>query len=388
MSSALALDIGPEDRRIAAFSLREAASFGRDAAIFLDRLRYWVKKNLKAGRNQRDGRTWSFSTQDEIASYIGISARQFRRLVKQLRDDGLIMVRQLHDDTRNRTNWYAFVDEETALAGPIPLPARPSHEDSLSICSIRTPEKEAETEPPQRLEGAVLAMVIPLSLKEAPSVSDETKSRNDAFKAVRGDTSPRESVAPARDRGDLARRRARDDYAGKPRKTKQGASAPRPARAAPQSPVFDAWRTAMNAKGIPTVQAPERRDVEDGNRIIEKAGSEELAVAYVKWTVENWGTLAKKFPKLDDYGMTFGTISGGWMRSLFPLSATATAGPKPIEGSEFFLAYMAKTEEEKVAMNPQDHQRSFQNYPEFSQALKAYMAAKSGINRRRVQGGN
>lgn len=234
-----------------------------------------------------------------------------------------------------------------------------------------------------------MAIVIPLKLKEGGGVTDDTKSRNEAFRAVRGDGGQTGRIAPDESedrRGDMARRRERDGRLSRPKKAKPPKAAPRP-RAVPQSAVFEAWRNAMNAKGIPTVQAPERRDVEDGNRIIEKAGSEAQAIAYAVWTVENWGTLTKKFPKLDDYGMTFGTISGGWMRSLFPMAVTAIAAP-PVEGSPFFLEYMAKTVEEKAAMNPQLHHRKFQGFAEYTQAMKTHMDAQKEINTRKVPNGN
>lgn len=213
-------------------------------------------------------------------------------------------------------------------------------------------------------------------------MSDVTKSRIDAFRAVREAGATKTKTAPDESddrRGDLARRRSRDENVGRPRKSKKAGAAPKAPRAPLQSAVFDAWRNAMNAKGIPTVQVPERRDLEDAQRIVEKAGGEAQAIAYAVWTVENWAALTKKFLKLDDYGMTFGTISGGWMRSLFPESCKAIA-PK-VQGSDFFVKYMGLAAEDRAEMDPTipANKSQFQGFDELSRAIDAYHDAQHEI---------
>jgi len=223
--------------------------------------------------------------------------------------------------------------------------------------------------------------------KEGGEVSEDTKNRLSAFEAMRKSGSGRAKMDADAPRSDLARRQAREDRAGKPPRSR-GPNAPSAARAPLNVPVFAAWRDAMNRRGIPTVQIPERRDAEDAERIVQKAGTVEAAIAYVVWTVDNWDKLERKYPKLGDYGNTFGTISGMWMRSLFPeslkLAKPVTSSGESVQmttGSKAFCDYMALPIEEKAALDPRT-QKSGCRGDELIAALSAWMAAKRTLRAR------
>ena len=195
---------------------------------------------------------------------------------------------------------------------------------------------------------------------ENPSEVDvSTSDRLKAFQAVRGnkgtDTETRYTEREDR-RGDVTRRQDRDLRAGKPRSGRGGGKGPPRAKAPLQSPVWAAWREAMRTAGFPAVNVPERRDVEDGLAIIEKAGGEAEAIAYVTWVVEHWQEVLQKFPRIEEYGgRAFHLLAGGWMRSLFPFAQDrlgANARSPLATGSEAFRRYMALTPEEMAKTDP------------------------------------
>ncbi len=80
--------------------------FGTSTAAFLSRLNYWVQ-----GRNSgvmHKGMRWIFNTAQEWSQQLGISDRQVRRIVAELKEAGIILVEKLADYKSNRTNYYTI----------------------------------------------------------------------------------------------------------------------------------------------------------------------------------------------------------------------------------------------------------------------------------------
>ncbi len=80
--------------------------FGTSTAAFLSQLNYWIQRN-KSGVIHK-GMRWIFNTAEEWSCQIGVSDRQIRRIVAELKNAGVIFVEKLADYKSNRTNYYTI----------------------------------------------------------------------------------------------------------------------------------------------------------------------------------------------------------------------------------------------------------------------------------------
>jgi predicted transcriptional regulator len=96
---------------IHSFSRTIAAKYGVKAALVLG----YIAFRIGLSKNERDGKFWYYDTLDAIAQhypYLGRSAvyEAIQRLTKK---DGPLIVGNHNKRKGDRTNWYAFRDEET-----------------------------------------------------------------------------------------------------------------------------------------------------------------------------------------------------------------------------------------------------------------------------------
>lgn len=98
------------------FSVEHAVQFGIEEAILIGNFQFWLAKNRADKRNQFDGRTWTYNTASAFAELIPyFNAKQVYRLLTSLVDQGVIMKGNFNDNPRDRTHWFAFVNEAEFL---------------------------------------------------------------------------------------------------------------------------------------------------------------------------------------------------------------------------------------------------------------------------------
>lgn len=100
-----------------------AEKYGTDAAIFLQNIWFWIKRNKAYKQNFFEGKYWTFNSMDafrEVHPYW--SRRQIERIIGTCRKEGLLLSGCFNEDRRDRTCWYtlsekilAFFDGETGL---------------------------------------------------------------------------------------------------------------------------------------------------------------------------------------------------------------------------------------------------------------------------------
>lgn len=73
---------------------------------FLSQLNYWITQG-KYGV-EYDGKTWIYNTLDHWAKQIGVSKRTIQRIIKSLRDEGIVEATYLSGNKRNRTLFYTI----------------------------------------------------------------------------------------------------------------------------------------------------------------------------------------------------------------------------------------------------------------------------------------
>ena len=81
--------------------------FGRAGAQFLSQLHYWLEKKDSLGCKHQ-GSHWIYNSAESWAQQIQLSVTQVKRIIKKLRDTGVIQVLKLSAHKSNRTNYYAI----------------------------------------------------------------------------------------------------------------------------------------------------------------------------------------------------------------------------------------------------------------------------------------
>jgi len=87
-----------------------ATTFGLNEATFLDRLKFWLDKGYGI---LHEGKRWIYNTYEQWAEkeLPWLSRDQFKRIVKKLRDLGVLLVKRLRSHRWHQVNYYT-IDEE------------------------------------------------------------------------------------------------------------------------------------------------------------------------------------------------------------------------------------------------------------------------------------
>ena len=100
-----------------AFDTRHAERYGVNEAIIIHYFKYWIEHNHVSGRNQHDGRTWSYNSAEKLAEVFPMwSVHQVRRYTKSLVDQDVLITGNYNTRPGDRTLWYAFKDEAAFLS--------------------------------------------------------------------------------------------------------------------------------------------------------------------------------------------------------------------------------------------------------------------------------
>lgn len=94
------------------FDVALAAEFSIEEAILIHHFQHWVRINRSLKRNQIEGRTWTYQTQEEIAAHFPYWNRDvIQRLLRKLVNKGVLLQDNFNKSAYDRTKWYAFVNE-------------------------------------------------------------------------------------------------------------------------------------------------------------------------------------------------------------------------------------------------------------------------------------
>jgi hypothetical protein len=105
------------------FDPAHAAEFGVEAAIVIHSFTWWIDHNRANGRNQVDGRTWTYNSYSALAKLFPyLTYDQVRRTMERLVVKGVLVKAQHSLGNGKAENWYAFQDEARFLP---PLAAGP-----------------------------------------------------------------------------------------------------------------------------------------------------------------------------------------------------------------------------------------------------------------------
>lgn len=98
------------------FNVEIAREYGIPAAILLKQISLWIKKNKREGRNQFEGKTWTYNSAADIANRVPyFSEYQVNRALSQMVQMGLITKGNFNKTARDRTTWYTLTDKAESL---------------------------------------------------------------------------------------------------------------------------------------------------------------------------------------------------------------------------------------------------------------------------------
>ena len=123
------------------FNIYHAQEYGVNEAILIKNFSFWIGINRANKRHKHEGRTWTYNSMvafTEIFPYL--SLKQIRRVLSKLVSEGVLITGCFNEELRDRTKWYAFIDEKRFLqkvtmqmpekANAFPLEGKSSYTDS------------------------------------------------------------------------------------------------------------------------------------------------------------------------------------------------------------------------------------------------------------------
>lgn len=91
-----------------------------ELAIMIHDFQLWIAYNKRLGRNQHEGRTWTYNTIVEIAAHFPYWSRdQVMRLLQKAVKMKILRKGNFNKKDFDRTVWYAFEDEKRFQIGAI-----------------------------------------------------------------------------------------------------------------------------------------------------------------------------------------------------------------------------------------------------------------------------
>lgn len=92
-----------------------AEMYGVDGAVFISRLQFWIEKNAANDRHYHEGRYWTYNSLRAMEKLFPFwSRRQIERIVKNLKDKGVLLTANYARDSHDRTLFYAL-DESISV---------------------------------------------------------------------------------------------------------------------------------------------------------------------------------------------------------------------------------------------------------------------------------
>lgn len=98
------------------FDIEVAKEYGVDAAILINNLQYWLLKNKANNKNFFDNHYWTYNSIPAFCKLFPFwSIQNIKTILNNLKEKGVIIVGNYNKSKYDRTNWYAFADEEKWL---------------------------------------------------------------------------------------------------------------------------------------------------------------------------------------------------------------------------------------------------------------------------------
>lgn len=107
------------------FDKRVASEYGLPEAVVINSFQKLIGYNKSQGRNYYQGRTWTYNSYEEWTDekyFSCFSKEQIRRVLESLISQGVLIKGNFNRQKNDKTNWYAFVEEERWIEKDSPIP--------------------------------------------------------------------------------------------------------------------------------------------------------------------------------------------------------------------------------------------------------------------------
>lgn len=106
------------------FDKRVAKEFGLPEAVVINKFQALIGSNKALGKNYYQGRTWTYNSYEEWVDndyFSCFSKEQMRRILESLLEQKILMKGNFNKRRNDKTNWYAFVEEEKWIERKSPI---------------------------------------------------------------------------------------------------------------------------------------------------------------------------------------------------------------------------------------------------------------------------
>lgn len=98
------------------FESEIAKHYGIPEAVFLQNIAYWVAYNKANNMHCYEGKYWTYNTVQSYAELFPFwTYEQVRRIIKNLKANGLLLTGNFNKNSRDRTQWYTLTDKAEML---------------------------------------------------------------------------------------------------------------------------------------------------------------------------------------------------------------------------------------------------------------------------------
>lgn len=168
------------------FNVEVAKTYGVPEAVFLHNLYFWITKNEANGRHYYEDkeypgvfRHWTYNSASALVTLFPFwSIDQIKRLIRKLRDNGLIHVGNYNKEPYDKTGWYAISEEVLAIYHGAKSP-HPRCEIAPTRCEIAPPIPDSKPDSKHIYKD----IVEYLNEKTGKSFSPTTKSTKEHIHA-------------------------------------------------------------------------------------------------------------------------------------------------------------------------------------------------------------
>lgn len=98
------------------FDIEIAAKYGVEAAVILNHLQFWIRKNQANHQHFHDGLYWTYNSVKALSDLFPyLTPWKIRSALEKLEKEGLIIKGNFSGSTYNRTLWYAISEKGNAI---------------------------------------------------------------------------------------------------------------------------------------------------------------------------------------------------------------------------------------------------------------------------------
>ena len=151
------------------FDTGYAIAYGCEEAIMIKHFQYFITANANRGINYFEGRTWTFDRLEDFCKHFPYwTIKQVRRILNSLIRQGVIIRDEFNAHWSNRTQWYAFKNQDLFIKTSQP----PSEKSSLENTDL--PKWADEKNPNGKLSDAQMGNCINETSSNSISITSNT----------------------------------------------------------------------------------------------------------------------------------------------------------------------------------------------------------------------